>query len=116
MTLRARFAIPALASLLAACSTAEPPKRLPPTVGGGHGSEFGNYAATAAGEVMIDGQRCYVWNWDRPFSPGRVLRYRSASCPSAEFPGRYIAIDLGHSIVPLAESELRFEQPAAPGQ
>jgi len=113
MHLRVLCAILAVASALAACSAVEPAKPLPLAVGGGKGSEFGNYAAAEAGTVTIDGQRCYVWNWDRPFSPGMVLRYRSASCPSAEFPGRFIAIDLGHSIVPLSESNLRFE-PASP--
>jgi len=109
MHIRARATLLALASALAACAALESSKPLPPTIGGGKGSEFGNYAATAAGTVTIDGQRCYVWNWDRPFAPGKVLRYRSASCPSTEFPGRFIAIDLDHSIVPLAESDLRFE-------
>ncbi len=109
MTIRARFAILALASSLAACSAAEPSKPLPSTIDGGRGSEYGNYAATAAGDVTIDGQHCYAWNWDRPFKPGLVLRYRSASCPSTELPGRYVAIDLGHSIIPIAESDLHFD-------
>jgi hypothetical protein len=111
MTIRVRFLILALAPSLAACSAPEPPKPSTFTVNGGRGSEFGNYAATDAGEVTVNGQRCHAWNWDRPISPTMVLRYRSASCPSTEFPGRYIAIDLGHSIVPLSESNQRFEPP-----
>jgi hypothetical protein len=115
MPIRAHFAVVALASSLVACSDAERSKPLPLAVDGGRGSEFGNYAAVDAGMVTIDGQRCYAWNWDRPISPDLVVRYRSASCPSPQLPGRYVARDLGRSIIPLSESNLRSE-PAAPVQ
>ncbi|HVJ53966.1 MAG TPA: hypothetical protein VM689_15970 [Aliidongia sp.] len=85
---------------------------LPAEVGGGRGSQFGNYATVVAGETVIGGERCILYNWDRPLPDGRVLRYRSASCFLPN--GRARAIGLDSSIVPMTESELRFEAPVEP--
>jgi hypothetical protein len=104
-----------LAFVVGACANLKPPPPssppLPFAVGGGQGSEFGNYAAKPAGEVTLDGQLCRVWAWDRPLSATQALRYRSASCPSADSPGRYVARDLGMSVIPMAESDLADPAP-----
>jgi hypothetical protein len=54
--------------------------RLPPEIGGGRGSEFGNYTAVPVGETVIKGARCVLFDWDRPLPDGYVIRLRSASC------------------------------------
>lgn len=98
-------------SVLAACSTAPlpgPDVDRPMTVGNGLGSQHGNYAGQADGEMRLPaGERCVVFNWDRPLTNGRVLRLRSASCDSLEFPGRKIARELSRTIIPLSQSSLR---------
>jgi hypothetical protein len=109
MAVRSKFSVWCVIVLASACSNLNQPKPPPFTVGGGKGSEFGNYAAASVGEITLDGERCRVWNWDRPLSSNEVLRYRSASCPSKEFPGRFVARGLGATMVPLADSALRFE-------
>ena len=84
---------------------------MPPSVGGGIGSQFGNYGATVAGE-MVDknGRRCVVFNWDRPLSQNSVLRVRSASCESEERPGWMVGVELERKIIPLSESNLVSEE------
>ena len=108
---RARNILMAAAMLalptLAGCS-ANPPRELPFTVGGGLGSQHGNYAATLSSDVFIDarGDRCPVWNWDRPISASLVLRLRSASCPDSRNSKRMIGVELGAQVVPTANSGL----------
>jgi len=108
---RARSMLKAAAILLlpvlADCAT-NPPRELPFTVGGGLGSQHGNYAATLSSEVFTDarGDRCAVWNWDRPISASLVLRLRSASCPDIRNPKRMIGVELGAQVVPMAKSGL----------
>jgi hypothetical protein len=106
----------ALAASLSGCSStpAPPPEATPPElpldVGSGHGSEFGNYATLEAGETKLPtGERCTVYVWDRPYTKGTVIRYRSASCESRDHPNWMTARDLGHEIIPMAESNLRDE-------
>jgi hypothetical protein len=84
---------------------------LPFYVGGGAGSQFGNYAASVAGE-MIDksGRRCVVFNWDRPLSQDSVLRLRSASCEISKEPGPMLPIDLGREIIPMSASYLSAQE------
>jgi hypothetical protein len=105
-----------LVFVLSGCATqvARPPDRtLPLTVGQGMGSQFGNYAATMDGE-MVDqsGRRCVVWNWDRPLTADLVVRLRSASCESADHPGRMVAVELSRTIIPLSASSLMSEERA----
>ncbi len=80
---------------------------LPPTVGDGHGSQYGNYAAQADGEFKGErGERCVAFNWDRPTGDGLAIRYRSASCKSAEQPGLMVSHDISRTVIPIAESNL----------
>src|SRR5579862_399937 len=115
---RARSMLTAAAILvlpvLADCAP-NPPQELPFTVGGGLGSQHGNYAATPSSEVFTDarGNRCPVWNWDRPISATLVLRLRSASCPDIRNPKWMIGVELGAQVIPTAESGL-FRQAAGP--
>jgi hypothetical protein len=83
---------------------------LPSTVGNGHGSQYGNYAAQEDGEFKGErGERCVAFNWDRPIGDGKVLRIRSASCDSEERPGWMVCHDISRTIIPIAESNLATE-------
>ena len=98
------------------CASTPPPPLHPLSVEQGLGSEHGNYAALADGEMRGPaGERCVVFNWDRPLSNGLVVRLRSASCESKERPGRMVAIELSRTIIPLAQSNLA-DQPQEPGR
>jgi len=91
---------------ISACSTTD----RPPTVGGGSGSEFGNYAAREEGETRgPSGERCVVFAWDRPLSKDHVIRLRSQSCESSERRGWMICRELSREVVPMSESHLRDE-------
>lgn len=108
-------AIAALATVaaLAACSSTGP-GGLPPSIGNGAGSEFGNYTAESDGEMKgPSGERCVVFNWDRPISPDYALRLRSASCESAERPGWMVCRELSRTLIPIGQSNLRAEAEAA---
>lgn len=102
-----------MASALTGCSPSLDPKQSaepPPAVyvGGGSGSQYGNYAAERDGEMRgPDGEHCVVFNWDRPLGRGLVLRMRSASCMSREFPGRMVARQLSSAVIPVSESNLK---------
>jgi len=100
------------ASSLAACASAPPTApRLPPTIGNGLGSQYGNYAAQADGEFVGDhGERCVAFNWDRPIGNGLAIRIRSASCDSAERPGWMVCHDISRTVIPIAESNLAGRQ------
>jgi len=96
--------------MLCACAAAPPPAPHPLSVEHGLGSERGNYAARTDGEMRgPSGERCVVFNWDRPLSNGLVVRLRSASCESKEHPGRMVATELSRTIIPMAESNLADE-------
>ena len=105
--------IGSLALLVAGCAAPRPTPPaadLPLEVGHGTGSQLGNYAAQARGEMRGDeGERCVVFEWDRPLTKDLALRLRSASCESKERPGRMVAVDLGRTIIPLAESNVKAE-------
>ena len=111
--MRVHHCVVALALAVTACAHPDvKPDLLPPTVDGGLGSQFGNYAAVQAEDMTnTEGERCAVWNWDRPISGGQVVRIRSASCPSHERPGRMVAVELDRTIIPLAASSLAGEVP-----
>jgi len=95
---------------LCGCASAPPPVLPPLSVEHGLGSEHGNYAAQADGEMRGPaGERCVVFNWDRPLSNGMVVRLRSASCESKDHPGRMVATELSRTIIPMAESNLADE-------
>lgn len=94
--------------LLSACAgNPAPPPTSPPaqpiSIGGGSGSQFGNYENYETGHTHPgpDGP-CPLYAWDRPISGGRVIRYLSAACPAPQ-PGRPDAVrilDLSRQIVP----------------
>jgi hypothetical protein len=78
---------------LSGCSStnvSEPPSELgglPLNVGNGIGSQYGNYAMVPDGETLgPSGQRCFIFNWDRPLNKDFAIRYTSASCESKEHP------------------------------
>jgi len=99
-----------MAGALAGCaaSPGPDPTDLTLTVGGGAGSQHGNYAGQRDGETLgPSGERCLAFNWDRPLGNGRVLRVRSASCPSREIPGRMVGRELSRTIIPLSQSTLK---------
>lgn len=81
------------------------------SVGNGAGSQYGNYAAQLEGEMRgPSGERCVVFNWDRPLTKDLALRLRSASCESAERPGWMVSREISRTIIPIAQSNLRGEQ------
>ena len=91
---------------------------LPLSVGGGFGSQIGNYPLVQSGEFTNSlGQLCKIFNWDRPLGPYQVLRVRSASCPDFNRPGSMMGVEIDRRIVPMSESPLRFlpPEPAYPG-
>lgn len=106
----------ATALMLSGCAASGgPTPGLPPTVGNGLGSQYGNYAAQMDGEMRgPSGERCVVFNWDRPLTQDLVLRLRSASCESPDHPGRMVAIDLSRTVVPISASNLKDERAEAP--
>jgi len=54
---------------------------LPPSIGNGIGSQFGNYAGKLGGDAQGPaGQHCVVFNWDRPLNSDFAIRYSSLSC------------------------------------
>jgi hypothetical protein len=100
---------------VAACSSGPSPQpapaaRLPLSVGNGVGSQFGNYAARSVGETRgAAGERCVVFDWDRPLDQHLAVRVKSMSCDSKERPGWMIATELSRTIIPIAQSHLRDE-------
>jgi len=93
--------------LLTACTTSTPPIDLPLAVNNGRGSQYGNYAAQPDGEMRgPDGERCVIFNWDRPLTKDLAIRLRSASCESKEYPGRMVCHEISRTVIPLSESNL----------
>ncbi|MFX8660804.1 hypothetical protein ABTM16_19135, partial [Acinetobacter baumannii] len=75
------------------------------------GSQLGNYAAESDGEMRGPaGERCVIFNWDRPLSHDRALRLRSASCEALDRPGWMVSHDLSRTVIPLSESNLKDSQ------
>lgn len=80
-------------------------------VGHGLGSQYGNYAAQVAGETLGPaGERCVIFNWDRPLREGLAIRVRSASCESPERPGRMVCREISRTVMPVAETNLKAER------
>lgn len=84
--------------LLAACAQVAPPPSAPTTpplptyVGGGQGSQFGNYQTVETGTFYQSAAGpCPIAAWDRPLSGGWIIRYLSAACPAPQ-PGRPDAV------------------------
>jgi hypothetical protein len=84
------------------------------SVGNGVGSQYGNYAAQMDGEMRgPSGERCVIFNWDRPLTKDFVIRLRSASCESKERPGWMVCTEISRTIIPMSESNLKDEQDEA---
>jgi hypothetical protein len=111
MRLAQAYCSVSIALVLSGCASRPGPASapgLPPTVEGGLGSQYGNYAAQIAGEIRgPTGERCVIYDWDRPFSNEMALRLRSASCESPERPGWMVARELSRTLIPIAESNLK---------
>lgn len=99
-----------VATMSSGCTTtreAPPAVTLPLNVGNGLGSQHGTYAAQRDGEMRgPSGERCIIYNWDRPLGSGLVLRLRSASCAR---PGGFLAVEISRTVIPMSESNLKDE-------
>jgi hypothetical protein len=90
---------------------AAPVLDLPLSVGNGMGSQNGNYVAQLDGEMRgPDGERCVIFNWDRPLTKDLAIRLRSASCESKERPDKMVCREISRTLIPLSESNVRDEQ------
>ena len=90
-----------------------PSGNLPHDFGNGLGSQYGNYEMRAAGETRdADGDRCVVFNWDRPLNRNFVIRYSSESCESKAHPIWMTTTKYTRAVVPISESGLKDQ--AAP--
>ena len=103
-----------LALVLSGCATSlRQPKAvdLPLDIGGGIGSQFGNYEMRPAGETRdAKGNRCEVFNWDRPLNRNFAVRYSSESCESKEHPIWMNTTPYIRKVIPIAESNLTSAQ------
>lgn len=91
-----------------------PAANLPLSVGNGVGSQYGNYAAQTDGEMRgPSGERCVIFNWDRPLTKDLAIRLRSASCESKERPGMMVCMEISRTVIPMSESNLKDEQDEA---
>jgi len=97
----------ALTAVLSGCA-GTPHATLPLSIDNGKGSQYGNYVAQVGGETQgPSGERCVIFNWDRPLTRDLAVRYTSEACPSKERPGAMICRDVARTIVPIADSNLR---------
>jgi hypothetical protein len=84
---------------------------LPLNVGHGIGSQYGNYEMRPGGETHgPEGQRCLIFNWDRPLNRQFAVRYTSASCESKEHPVWMTTTDYTRKVIPIAQSNLKAAQ------
>lgn len=99
-----------MAVALSGCSS-PPVAGLPPSVGNGVGSQYGNYAAHIDGEMRgPSGERCVIVDWDRPLTSELAIRLRSASCDSPEHPGKMMCMELSRTVIPMSSSHLKDGQ------
>jgi hypothetical protein len=71
------------------------------------GSQYGNYAAQVEREMLGDrGERCVVFNWDRPLTNELAIRLTSASCESKDHPGLMTSHEISRTVIPLSDSNL----------
>jgi hypothetical protein len=104
-----------LAMALTACASTNVSElskgSLPLDVENGVGSEHGNYEMVPAGETRdAAGDRCFVFNWDRPLNKDFAIRYTSASCESREHPIWMSATPYTRKVIPISESNLKGAQ------
>ena len=102
-----------IASALSGCASTQAVNP-PLSVGNGVGSEYGNYAAQVDGEMRgPSGERCVIFNWDRPLTKDLAIRYRSLSCESKERPGWMVGTEIARTVIPMSESNLKEAQDEA---
>jgi len=97
---------------LSGCSSTGtvPVADLPPSIGNGLGSQYGNYSAQMDGEMRgPSGERCFIFDWDRPLTKDLAIRYRSASCESQEHPRWMTVREISRTVIPMSESILKDE-------
>jgi hypothetical protein len=99
-----------VAVALSGCAAPPAPKPvvaaplLPPDIGNGIGSQFGNYGGKLAGDAKGPaGQHCVVFNWDRPLNKDFAIRYSSLSCDQAGKEWK-TTTTYTRSIVPISQS------------
>jgi hypothetical protein len=116
-----------LAMALSACSSSSiskppvpraivAPSFLPPDVGSGIGSQFGNYAGQLGGDTQGPaGQHCLIFNWDRPLNKDFAIRYSSLSCDQENHEWK-TTTTYTRTVIPMSQSNLeRAEvQPSQP--
>ncbi len=119
--MRLAVACCAMALALSGCSStthfSQPPLgvgRLHFEVGNGVGSQYGNYGGHFDGETRSpSGERCFIFNWDRPLSKDFAIRYTSASCESKEHPEWMTTTTFTRKVIPISESHLKDDQDEA---
>lgn len=106
-----------IALVLSGCAsqrTASAPS-LPTTVDNGIGSEYGNYASQRDGETRGPaGERCVIFDWDRPLAKNLAVRARSESCESKDHPGEAVSTELSRTVIPMSESTLAAKHASKP--
>ena len=118
MRLAVTFCSMSIGLALADCSSTAPgpASHLPLSIGGGVGSQYGNYVGQPAGEMRgPSGARCVAFNWDRPLAQSLAVRYRSASCEAKDHPGRMIVRDISRTVIPIEKSNLNLKEDAVGG-
>ena len=100
---------------LSACSSSKPPPPVPsaPTldlplaINKGVGSQYGNYVAHEEREMLGEhGERCVIFNWDRPLTSELAIRLKSASCESKDAPGMMTSHEISRTVILITESNL----------
>lgn len=107
----------AIVFALSACTSRLPLAAggLPAEVDNGIGSQYGNYEMTPAGETKnAAGNRCVIFNWDRPLNRNFVIRYSTESCESKEHPVWMSATPYVRSVIPISQSNLKSGQNEVP--
>ncbi|HEY4134363.1 MAG TPA: hypothetical protein VGO34_04030 [Alphaproteobacteria bacterium] len=96
---------------LAGCAATKDAPPVALNVGNGVGSQYGNYAAQVDGEMRdAAGERCVVYNWDRPLASDLAVRVKSASCESRDHPGWMSAREISRTVIPMSASNLKDEE------
>lgn len=105
----------AVAAALSACSSGPP--KLPLSVDNGRGSQYGNYVAQEGGETRgPSGERCVIFNWDRPLTATLAVRYTAESCESKARPGLMTCRDIARKVIPIGDSTLTEQADDGPGR
>jgi hypothetical protein len=111
--MRLAIACSAIAVALCGCSSVAPTRsrqtdRLSFDIGDGVGSQYGNYEMLPGGETHdADGDRCVIFNWDRPLNKNYAIRYSSESCESKDHPIWMNTTAYMRTVIPMSQSNLK---------